>query len=407
MRIASVCPEPNRFTCSIAASSDGTTADAHLEREELAREVVVGGHAHRRRRGRGRRRRRRARRPARASASATRGQERVGDRLVHEQRLGRVAHARALRLRVDHDVERAVEVGRRVDVDWQLPSPSMMTGTVALSRMLWMSAGPPRGMRQSTYVGELHQLDRGLVATSSTSSTRVVGEPGLGEPVAQRRRRSRGSTAARSPSPRRSAALPDFRQMPGGVAGDVGPVLVDDRDHAERHPHPLDLEPVGPDPAVERPRRSGRAARRPARRPSAMPSMRASVRRSRSSGPASIPPAVGGLEVDARWRRGSRRRCSTSRSAAASRAAFFSAVDAGGEHARRAPGPPPELEHRRRDMRRSIRERREPGWRFRLHVRRRSDREARTTLATRAWRRAVRAGPSGLRPQSRPRGRPR
>ena len=37
----------------------------------------------------------------------------------------------------------------------------------------------------------------------------------------------------------------------GGVARDVRPVLVDDRDDAERHAHPLDLEAVRPLPAVE------------------------------------------------------------------------------------------------------------------------------------------------------------
>ena len=32
------------------------------------------------------------------------------------------------------------------------------------------------------------------------------------------------------------AALPDFRQMPAASLVTFGPVLVDDRDHAERHP---------------------------------------------------------------------------------------------------------------------------------------------------------------------------
>ena len=44
-------------------------------------------------------------------------QELVGHRPVHEQGLGRVAHARPLGLGVDHDVEGHVEVGRGVDVD--------------------------------------------------------------------------------------------------------------------------------------------------------------------------------------------------------------------------------------------------------------------------------------------------
>jgi hypothetical protein len=39
---------------------------------------------------------------------------------------------------------------------------------------------------------------------------------------------------------------------PGGVAGDIGPVLVDHPDDAEGHSHLADLEPVGPDPSTDR-----------------------------------------------------------------------------------------------------------------------------------------------------------
>ena len=39
--------------------------------------------------------------------------------------------------------------------------------------------------------------------------------------------------------------MPLLRQSPDGVGGDVGTGLVDDADHAERHPHLTKLEPVG------------------------------------------------------------------------------------------------------------------------------------------------------------------
>ena len=67
--------------------------------------------------------------------------------------------------------------------------------------------------------------------------------------------------------PRRNAALPDLRQRPNGVAGDVGAVLVDDRHDAERHADPLDPQAVGAGPPVERPRRRDRPAPATWRRP--------------------------------------------------------------------------------------------------------------------------------------------
>ena len=51
--------------------------------------------------------------------------------------------------------------------------------------------------------------------------------------------------------PRSSAAFPDFRQMPGGVARHVRSVLVDDRHDTQRDAHPLDLEAVRAPRAVE------------------------------------------------------------------------------------------------------------------------------------------------------------
>src|SRR5439155_18007669 len=93
----------------------GNNGDAQLQREELAPEVVVGGGAHVGPAPTGRLV------PDELDAVAREyvarlGQERVGDRLVHEERLRRVAHARAAGLRVHEDVERHVEVGGGVDV---------------------------------------------------------------------------------------------------------------------------------------------------------------------------------------------------------------------------------------------------------------------------------------------------
>ena len=114
--IASEWPEPYSLTWSIA-SLDGVH-DPHRQdqREELLAPVGVA-----------RRRDGRIDRPHALVAAqldalgAQRGErareERRGDIGVHEQRLGRVARARPLDLRVDDDPLRRGEIGRRVHVD--------------------------------------------------------------------------------------------------------------------------------------------------------------------------------------------------------------------------------------------------------------------------------------------------
>ena len=63
------------------------------------------------------RRRARARRRRASARERSRGRNSRGDALVHEQRLGGVAHARPLHLRVEHDRLGLLEVGGGVDVD--------------------------------------------------------------------------------------------------------------------------------------------------------------------------------------------------------------------------------------------------------------------------------------------------
>ena len=164
MTIASVCPVPYRFTWSIAASSVGHDGHRDLEVEVLAAEVVVGGDAHRRARA--------ARAPSSPTSSTSRcdervgdaGQERVGHRLVHDERLGRVAHARAVGLRVDRDAQRFVEVGVRVDVDVAVAVAvdDHRHGRVVADAL--DQRGPTAGHQAVDVVGELHHRDRGLVA---------------------------------------------------------------------------------------------------------------------------------------------------------------------------------------------------------------------------------------------------
>ena len=52
-------------------------------------------------------------------------QELPGDVPVHDEFLRGIAYTHALRLRIDHDVDRLVDVGRGIDVDMHIPSPGL------------------------------------------------------------------------------------------------------------------------------------------------------------------------------------------------------------------------------------------------------------------------------------------
>ena len=97
----------------------------------------------------------------------------------------------------------------------------MITGTVALSRMLWISAGPPRGTRQSTNSVHCITARAPSWVTSSTSATASAGRPALTTP-------SRSASATTRLvcnavlEPRSSAALPDFKQIPAASEVTLG-----------------------------------------------------------------------------------------------------------------------------------------------------------------------------------------
>ena len=103
---------------------------------------------------------------------------------------------------------------------------------------------------------------------SSTSADGVGGQPRLVQPVPQGGGDGHVGADGRRRAPQQHGVA-RLQAQPGGVAGHVGPVLVDDADHAEGDPHPLDPQAVGPHPAVDHLARPGRAAPPPcaARRP--------------------------------------------------------------------------------------------------------------------------------------------
>ena len=141
-----------------------------------------------------------------------------------------------------------------------MPTPVSITGTWLLRTTVSIRPAPPRGMSTSTSP---------RAAISSLVTSRGPGTSwtaSAGRSASARPSRSASTIAALESAadeePRSSAALPDFRQMPTGVGGHVGARLVDDADHAERHPHLTYLDAVGVGPAADHVADRVRQARR-------------------------------------------------------------------------------------------------------------------------------------------------
>ena len=341
----------------VAGAVPGDVVDGVVERRRRPRtaslrsrnsgaEVVVGRRAHCRRRCAGRASSPTSSTPS--SAAASRGRNASATDSVDEQGLGGVAHARPLRLGVDDDVERHVEIGGRVDVDVAVAVAVDDVGHGGVARgSTAISDGPPRGMRQSIEAPQPHELDRRLAAgvLDEHDARRRAGPPWprpRGGP-----RRWPGSSRCAPDEPRRKAALPDLRHSAGGVARDVRPVLVDDADDAERHAHPADPQAVGPDPAVDD--LADRIGQRGhLRSPAAIASTLRSVRRSRSTTVAEAPPPSAAARRRRRWPRAARRaRDAAGRPRQDERLVLLRRSRPCASWTMRPCGPPPELGERR------------------------------------------------------------
>ncbi len=95
---------------------------------------------------------------------AARGRKVVGHRPVDEQGLGRVADPGPLRLGVDHDRQRHVEIGGAVHVDVAVPVPVDHAGDGGLLPDGGDERCPASGDQAVDHALEPHELDRRLAA---------------------------------------------------------------------------------------------------------------------------------------------------------------------------------------------------------------------------------------------------
>ena len=127
---------------------------------------------------------------------------------------------------------------------WQLPTPVSITGTVDSSTTVLISDAPPRGISTSTRPrARISSLTESRVLASS-SWIEPAGRPAVRDRLAQHRD-DRRVRAHRRAGPAQQHRVAGLQADAGGVRGHVRPALVDDADHAERHPDLPQLQAVG------------------------------------------------------------------------------------------------------------------------------------------------------------------
>ena len=249
------------------------------------------GLAHRRVAGRGRAP---ARRPtsstlASPSSRASHGQELVRHRRVHQQRLGRVAHAGALHLRVDGDPRRHLEVGIGVHVDVAVRRPPRTSRAPSRPPSAPPSAPRRRAESPGRRARRPSPAPRARSRSPESSSTAPSGSPASAS-ASRDERRERAVRALGIARAAQHDRVPGLQAERCAVDRHVRARLVDHRDHAQRHAHLAHL-----DAAAKRPRSisspTGSASAATTSTPSAIASTRSRVSVSRSRS-ASVSPAA-------------------------------------------------------------------------------------------------------------------
>ena len=119
-----------------------------------------------------------------------------------------------------------------------------MTGTVDSSTTERIRPAPPRGMSTSTCPRARISALTLSWESPGTSWTTSGSRPADGHRVAEHRD-DRGVARPGAGAAAQEHGVAGLQADAGGVGGHVGTGLVDHPDHAERHPHLAQLEPVG------------------------------------------------------------------------------------------------------------------------------------------------------------------
>ena len=177
-------------------------------------------------------------------------QEGGGDVAMHEQRLGRVAHARPLHLGVDDDPLGHREIGGSVDVDVAVARGGVDHGHARHGADRLLQALAAARDDQVDDALELRELLELLAAAAGHERERALREPrALGRFA--RDPRQHGVRVRRRRGPAQQHRVAGLQAQRRGVDRHVRARLVDDRDHAQRDSNLAELEPVGQAAAVD------------------------------------------------------------------------------------------------------------------------------------------------------------
>ena len=170
-------------------------------------------------------------------------QERVGDLLVHQQRLASIAHAHALGLGVHHDGARLLKVRGLVHVDMAIARTGLDHRNIGVFHAV---ANEPCAAARNENVhraAQAHKHVRGSAISGLDNADCVAGQPGVLYGIRQHVGNSHAGVlsdgaAAKDAGVTRTDA--DARS----VRGHVGSRLVHHGDKAQRHAHLLQVEPA-------------------------------------------------------------------------------------------------------------------------------------------------------------------
>ena len=168
--------------------------------------------------------------------SHSRGQKRVGHGAVDQQRLGSIAHAHALRLGADDNVERFIEVGRLMHVDVAVARARLDNRNERLAHAALNQARTATRNEHIDDAAELHELAGGLAVGRLDHRDGLARET-LGLKRIGQQLGNHGARVIRQRTAAQDAGVAGADADARGVGRHVGARLIHHGDQAQRHTH--------------------------------------------------------------------------------------------------------------------------------------------------------------------------
>ena len=172
-----------------------------------------------------------------------RRQKRIRHGTVDQQRLGGIAHAHALRLSVDDNVERLVKIGGFMHVDVAVACARLDHRHKRLAHAALDQARTATRNEHIDNTAELHELASGL-AVGGLDHRDSLAREALGLERIGQQLRNHGTRVIGQRAAAQNAGVAGADADARGVGRHVGARLVHHGDKAQRHAHLLQVEPA-------------------------------------------------------------------------------------------------------------------------------------------------------------------